>query len=59
MAYIKGEDRNQLTLFPNSIDEYISDDNPVRVIEAFVGSLDIVKNGDKIPIITGEKIPTP
>ena len=42
MAYIKGEDRNQLTLFPNSIDEYISDDNPVRVIEAFVGSLDIV-----------------
>ncbi len=30
MAYIKGEDRNQITLFPEAIDDYISEDNPVR-----------------------------
>lgn len=47
MAYIKGEDRKQITLFPESIDEYISEDNPVRVIEAFVLKLDIVKLGFK------------
>ena len=45
MAYVKGVDRNQLTLFPNSIDDYISDDNPVQVIEAFVENLDMVELG--------------
>lgn len=43
MAYIKGADRNQLTLLPDSIEDYITEDNPVRVIEAFVESLDIVQ----------------
>jgi transposase len=47
LAYIKGEDRNQITLFPESIDEYINEDNPVRVIEAFVMRLDIAKLGFK------------
>lgn len=39
MAYIKGEDRNQIVMFPESIDEYIADENPVRIIEAFVEGL--------------------
>ncbi|MDD4803296.1 MAG: transposase [Syntrophomonas sp.] len=47
MAYIKGEDRQQITLFPESIDEYISEDNQVRVIEAFVIRLDVAKLGFK------------
>ena len=47
MAYIQGEDRYQITMFPDSIDEYISEDNPVRVIEAFVISLDVVSLGFK------------
>lgn len=47
MSFIKGTDRNQTTLFPQSIDEYISEDNPVRVIEAFVNSLDIAEAGFK------------
>jgi len=42
MPYVKGVDRNQTTLFPETIDEYISSDNPVRVIEAFVEQLDLV-----------------
>lgn len=47
MSYIKGTDRNQITLFPESIDEYISEDNPVRVIEAFVNNLDMIELGFK------------
>ena len=32
--YIAGADRNQITLFPDSIDEYIGEDSAVRVIGA-------------------------
>lgn len=45
MAYIKGEYRNQITLFPEAIDDYITIDNPVRIIEAFVNSLDMQNLG--------------
>jgi hypothetical protein len=29
MGYIQGENRNQITLFPDSIDDYIDAENPV------------------------------
>lgn len=45
MAYIKGEDRYQITLFPDSIDEYITEDNPVRLIDAYVDGLDLKSFG--------------
>ena len=45
MAYIQGENRQQITLFPEAIDEYISEENPVRVIEVFVNSLNMVELG--------------
>lgn len=45
MAYIKGEDRDQITLFPEAVDDYITSDNPVRVIEAFVNTLDMQQLG--------------
>ena len=41
MGYVKGEAPSQSSLFPPSLDELIPDDHPVRVIEAFVGSLDL------------------
>ena len=41
MPYIKGTSRDQITLMPNCLDDYVSDENPVRVIEAFVSRLDI------------------
>jgi transposase len=41
MAYISGENRDQFTLLPQSLDEYVDDENPVRLIEAFVNSLDM------------------
>jgi len=55
MKYQKGSDRNQITLLPDSIDELVGQDNPVRVIDAFVDSLDMEKAGFKrsIPNMTG------
>lgn len=41
MAYKKGEDRRQKVLFPDCIDEYIEEDAPVRLFDAFVDSLDM------------------
>jgi transposase len=39
--FIEGEDRTQSTLLPECIDDYVTEDNPVRVIEAFVDELDL------------------
>jgi len=39
--FIEGENRFQSTLFPESLDDYIAEDNPVRVIDAFVDALDL------------------
>ena len=41
MPYIAGTDRQQVTMLPECIEDYIAEDNPVRVIEAFVNSLDM------------------
>lgn len=43
MRYIKGIDRKRSLFMPGCIDEYISEDNQVRVIDAFVISLDVEK----------------
>jgi transposase len=39
--YVVGQDRSQSTLFPESLDEYIAEDNPVRVVDVFVDELDL------------------
>lgn len=39
--FIEGEDRYQVTLLPESLDDFIAADNPVRVIDAFVDELDL------------------
>jgi transposase len=41
MEYIAGEHRTQNTLFPESLDNYVSQDNPARVIDAYVDSIDL------------------
>jgi transposase len=38
-------DRGQQVMFPATVDEYVSADNPVRVIDAFVDGLDLAKLG--------------
>jgi transposase len=45
MAYIEGDNRDQLILIAESLDGYVAKDNPVRFIDAFVDSLDLVKLG--------------
>lgn len=45
MGYITGEGRNQGSLFPVLLDELIPEDHACRVIEAFVGKLDVVALG--------------
>src|SRR5712691_10263378 len=43
--FIDGEDRMQQTLLPNSLEDYISVENPVRVIEVFIDELDLAALG--------------
>jgi len=43
--FIEGEDRRQVTLLPDCLDDYVAQDNPVRVVDAFVGELDLVALG--------------
>jgi transposase len=38
-ALCRRQDRNQSTLFPERLDDYIGDDNPVRAIDVFVDEL--------------------
>lgn len=47
MSYITGFNRSQTVLFPQSIEDLIADDNPVRFIESFIESLNIVELGFK------------
>lgn len=45
MDYIQGTSREQTTLFPETLDEYIREENPVRFIDAFVANLDLMALG--------------
>jgi transposase len=43
--FIEGQDRQQITLMPECLDDFVADDNPVRVIDAFVSELDLATLG--------------
>lgn len=43
--FIEGEDRTQVTLLPECLDDYIGEDNPVRVVDVFVDELDLAALG--------------
>jgi len=52
--FIEGQDRSQGTLFPERLDDYVEEDNPVRVIDVFIDDLDISGLGFKSePAATG------
>jgi transposase len=42
MNFINGECRNQITLMPDSIEDYVGEDNSVRVIDAYINNLNLV-----------------
>ena len=43
--FIDGEDRMQQALLPHSLEDYVSEENPVRVIEVFIDELDLAALG--------------
>ena len=53
--FVEGEDRRQITLLPDCVDDYIGEDNPVRAVEAFVDELDLAGLGfaGVVPEATG------
>src|SRR4249919_1234314 len=53
--FIEGEDRNQVTLLPACLEDYVEAENPVRVVEVFVDGLDLKALGFEgaDPAVTG------
>lgn len=53
--YISGTDRSQTTMFPSVVDDYVDEGNPVRFIEAYAESLNLVELGftHSVPKFTG------
>ena len=53
--FVEGVDRGQNTLFPECLEDWIGEENPVRVIDVFVDELDLAELGfDGIdPEVTG------
>ncbi len=43
--YIQGSDRSQVTLLPECLEDYIGEDNPVRIIDVFVDELNLAELG--------------
>ena len=53
--FIQGRDRTQGILLPERVDDYVTDENPVRVIDVFVDELDLATLGFEgvVPADTG------
>lgn len=52
--FIEGDNRQQITLLPESLDEYIDAENPVRIVDLFVDQLDLGGLGFSVePAATG------
>src|SRR6187397_1225574 len=43
--FAEGEDRTQVTLLPECLDDYVAENNPIRVIDVFVDELDLQELG--------------
>ena len=53
-GFIEGENRHQATLLPERLDDYITEESPVRVIDVFIDELDLSGLGFKtVPEVTG------
>ena len=53
--FVEGEDRRQATLLPDSLEDYVTEDNPVRVVDVFIDELDLAALGFSgvVPEATG------
>lgn len=53
-GFVEGEDRRQPALLPSCLEDYVGEDNPARVIDAFVDELDLSGLGFEVtPATTG------
>jgi transposase len=43
--FVEGADRGQSTLFPECLEDWIGEDNPVRVVDVFIDELDLSELG--------------
>ncbi|QYD68773.1 IS1182 family transposase [Paraburkholderia edwinii] len=43
--FVEGADRNQVTLLPECLDDFIAEDNPIRIVDAFVEELELASLG--------------
>jgi len=56
-GFIEGENRNQATLFPERLDDYIIEDNAVRIIDVFIDGIDLSNLGFKtVTAVTGRNL---
>ncbi|AXF18764.1 IS1182 family transposase [Paraburkholderia caledonica] len=53
--FVEGDDRKQVALLPECVDDYIGPDNPVRIIDVFVDELNLAELGfnGATPALTG------
>jgi transposase len=53
--FVEGDDRKQFALLPECVDDYIGQDNPVRIVDVFVDESDLTTLGfnGTTPAITG------
>ena len=53
--FIEGQTREQVTLLPECLDDFVGADNPVRIVDAFVEELDLLSLGfeGSTPAATG------
>ena len=53
--FVQGDNRTQSFLLPEALDDYVTDTNPVRVVDVFVDELDLQKLGFEgvEPALTG------
>ena len=53
--FVEGQDRSQLILLPDCLDDYVGEDNPVRIADAFIDELDLAVLGfaGVVPETTG------
>ena len=53
--FVEGQDRSQLILLPDCLDDYVGEDNPVRVVDVFIDELDLAVLGfaGVVPEATG------
>jgi hypothetical protein len=49
--FVEGVDRGQSTLFPECLEDWIYEDNPVRAIDVFVCELDLRSSGSTVLIL--------